>query len=232
MTASTFLPDAAPQLSPPPKGPVTRPPSRGRFSAVWIIPVVAALLGLWLVWRHYSAKGPTITVRFETAEGIIAGKTPVLCRSVPVGTVAAIELGDDSKTVDIILEVNRNATRLLVEDSQIWVVRARYSSAGISGLNTLVTGNYVELQPGVSKKARRRFIGLENPPATPPGVPGFDSNYRDSRRLGPRPRSFTGDHVAARDPRLGIGDGLRRFQRVFAESKPGCGEQVAFYKLG
>jgi len=174
MTASTLPPDPAPpQLSPAPEAPVTRTPRRSGFSAVWIIPVVAALLGLWLLVRHYSAKGPEITVRFDTAEGIIAGKTPVLCRSVPVGTVTAIELADDLKGVAITLEMNRTATRLLMDDSQIWVVRARYSSAGISGLNTLITGNYVELQPGVSRKARRHFIGLENPPATPPGVPGL-----------------------------------------------------------
>jgi paraquat-inducible protein B len=159
--------------SEPPEAPVTRPTRRSHFSAVWIIPVVAALLGLWLVARHYSAKGPEITVHFDTAEGIIAGKTPVLCRSVPVGTVIAIELADDNQGVEITLAMDRNATRLLVDDTQIWVVRARYSSAGISGLNTLVTGNYVELQPGVSRKALRHFAGLEDPPATPPGVPGL-----------------------------------------------------------
>jgi len=140
---------------------------------VWIIPIVAALLGLSLLWRHYSARGPEITVHFETAEGIIEGKTPVLCRSVPVGTVTAIDLSDDNKGVEITLSMTRNATRLLVEDSQIWVMRARYSSAGISGLNTLFTGNYIEIQPGVATKSVRRFTGLENPPATPPGVPGL-----------------------------------------------------------
>lgn len=156
----------------PPKAPVTPRRRRLLFSPVWIIPLVSLLLGLWLVWRHYSAKGPEITVRFETAEGIIAGKTPVLCRSVNIGTVSKVELTSDIKGVVVTLDMNRDATRLLVEDTQIWVVRARYSSAGISGLNTLVSGNYIELQPGVSKKARRHFAGLENPPPTPPGVPG------------------------------------------------------------
>jgi paraquat-inducible protein B len=159
--------------TPPPEAPVSRPPRRGRFSPVWIIPVVSALLGLWLVWRHYAAEGPQITVRFETAEGIIAGKTPVLCRSVPVGTVTKIDLTEDLKGVMITVDMDRDAARLLAEDSQIWIVRARYSSAGISGLNTLVSGNYLELQPGVLKDRSLHFIGLENPPATPPGVPGL-----------------------------------------------------------
>jgi paraquat-inducible protein B len=155
------------------EAPVSRPPRRGRFSPVWIIPLVSALLGLWLVWRHYSAMGPEITVRFENADGLIAGKTPVLCRSVPIGTVTQIELAADLKGVVVTVGMNRDAARLLAEDSQIWVVRARYSAAGISGLNTLVSGNYLGLQPGVSKNRRRDFTGLENPPPTPPGVPGL-----------------------------------------------------------
>jgi paraquat-inducible protein B len=113
-------------------------------------------------------------VHFESAEGIIAGKTLVLCRSVPPGLVTQIELAHDLKGVIITADMNRDAAQLLTEDSQkIWVVRARYSAAGITGLNTLVSGNYLGLQPGVSKNQRRDFIGLENPPPTPPGVPGL-----------------------------------------------------------
>jgi paraquat-inducible protein B len=155
------------------EAPVSRPPRRGPFSPIWIIPVLSALLGLWLVWRHYSDQGPEIIVHFESAEGIIAGKTPVLCRSVPVGIVTKIELAGDLKGVIITVDMNRNAAGLLAEDSQIWVVRARYSAAGISGLNTLISGNYLGLQPGVSKNRRQDFIGLENPPPTPPGIPGL-----------------------------------------------------------
>lgn len=171
MPDTETLPPRTPESLP--VAPVSRPRHRRAwFSPVWIIPLLSLLLGLWLVWRHYSAKGPEVTVRFETAEGIIAGKTPILCRSVNIGTVSKVELTNDIKGVIITLDMNADATRLLVDDTQIWVVRARYSSAGISGLNTLVSGNYIELQPGVSKKPRRHFTGLENPPPTPPGVPG------------------------------------------------------------
>ena len=159
--------------SPAPEAPVTKPARRARFSAVWIIPLVAAGLGLWLVAQHYAAKGPEILVRFENAEGLIAGKTPVLCRSVPIGTVTDIELAADTNGVEVKIAMTRQAARLLMDDTQIWIVRARYSSAGISGLNTLVTGNYVEVQTGVSEKEQRYFTGLENPPVTPPGVPGL-----------------------------------------------------------
>ncbi len=188
------MPDIATQQQPqqvsappPPQAPVSRPARAGWFSPIWIIPFVSALLGLWLVARYYSAKGPEITVRFETAEGIIGGKTPVLCRSVNIGTVADVKLTDDLKGVIARLDMDRDATRLLHQDTQIWVVRARYSSAGISGLNTLVSGNYIELQPGVSKDERRDFLGLENPPPTPPGVPGvhFNLTAEQAGGLGP-----------------------------------------------
>ncbi len=151
---------------------MSRTPARARFSPIWIVPLVSAALGLWLAARHFSAKGPVITVRFENADGIIAGKTPVLCRSVNVGTVSGLELSDDNKSVLVKLAMTREAKRLLVDDSQIWVERPRYSAAGLSGLNTLVSGNYIQLLPGVAKKKRQDFDGLENPPPTPPGVPG------------------------------------------------------------
>lgn len=169
------MPDpATPQPQPPPPpAPVTRASKASHFSPIWIIPIISALLGLWLVAKYYGAKGPEIKVRFETAEGIIAGKTPVLCRSVNVGTVTDVVLNDQNNGVIATISVVRSATRLLTEDAQIWVVRARYSSAGISGLNTLVSGTYIELQPGVGKATRRDFNGLEDPPPTPPGVPGI-----------------------------------------------------------
>jgi paraquat-inducible protein B len=89
----TARPDTQPLVVP--EAPVSRPPHRPGFSPVWIIPLFAVLLGLWMAWRFYSAKGPEIMVRFESAEGIIAGKTPVLCRSVPVGIVTRIALSND-----------------------------------------------------------------------------------------------------------------------------------------
>jgi len=167
------LAEPPPTYAAPPRAPVSRTPARSRFSPIWIVPLVSALVGLWLVARHYSEKGPVISVRFVDAQGIVAGKTPVLCRSVNIGTVSDLQLSGDNKTVIIKLAMTREAKRLLVEDSQIWVERARYSAAGLSGLNTLVSGNYIQLLPGVSKKARLEFDGLENPPPTPPGVPGI-----------------------------------------------------------
>ncbi|HEX8281496.1 MAG TPA: MlaD family protein, partial [Chthoniobacterales bacterium] len=156
---------------PPHVRPIVRPARR--LSPIWIVPIIAALLGLWLAWKYYSARGPTITVRFETAEGIVAGKTPVMCRSVTVGTVENVSLTDNLKGVVVTMQMTAQATRLLTADTQIWVVRPRYGAAGISGLSTLVSGSYIELGPGVSREPRHDFVGIEQPPVTPKGVPGL-----------------------------------------------------------
>jgi paraquat-inducible protein B len=159
------------QFAPAHPKPIVRPVRR--LSPIWIIPILAALLGVWLAWKYYAARGPAITVTFETAEGIVAGKTPVMARSVTVGTVDTVNLSSDLKGVVVTMQMSHEATRLLTDDTKIWVVRPRYGAGGISGLGTLVSGSYIELAPGVSKAARRHFVGLEQPPVTPGGVPGL-----------------------------------------------------------
>lgn len=147
--------------------------SRRRVSAIWLVPIVAALLGVWLVYQHYASLGPVATVSFETAEGVIAGKTKVLRRSVEVGVVEAVRLTEDHEGVAMDLRIDRDVSSLLVEDTRFWVVRPRVGGAGISGLGTLVSGGYIEIDPGSSSQASRSFVGLEQPPVTPLGVPGL-----------------------------------------------------------
>ncbi len=163
---------APPSPAPVPKAPVVRKKA-ARVSPVWIIPILAAALGLWLVWQHYSSLGPLIEVRFETAEGVVAGKTSVLCRSVGVGMVESVRLSDDMKGVITKVRIDHEASELLKKDTRFWVVRPRFGGSGISGLGTLVSGSYIELDPGTSEIMGRQFVGLENPPVTPQGVPGL-----------------------------------------------------------
>ncbi|HEY5892107.1 MAG TPA: intermembrane transport protein PqiB [Chthoniobacterales bacterium] len=154
-----------------PEAPVRR--RTQRLSAVWIIPIVAALLGAWLVWQHYFLQGPTVQITFDTAEGIEAGKTVIQCRSVAVGLVQTVRLKEDLKGVITKVRIDRSAAELLHKDTRFWVVRARVGESGISGLSTLVSGSYIELDPGTSKEQAYAFEGLEEPPITPQGVPGL-----------------------------------------------------------
>ena len=146
---------------------------RRRPSSVWIIPVVAAFLGGVLLYENYVSQGPLIKVSFETAEGIIAGKTEVRCRSVQVGTVEAVSLGNDLNHVLVTIRIDAEAEGLLKEDSRFWVVKPRFGGGGVSGLNTILSGPYIELDPGFSTGTQRVFAGMEQPPVTPQGFPGI-----------------------------------------------------------
>ena len=146
-----------------------------RVSAVWVVPIVALLLGGWLVIRHFAEQGPVVKVGFRTADGIVKGKTEVRCRSVRVGVVEGLKLTEDLSAVTVYLRMDPEAAGLLRGESRFWVVRPRVSGGSVSGLGTIISGAYIELEPGtgpvVGKDAA--FQGLEEPPVTAAGVPGL-----------------------------------------------------------
>lgn len=144
-----------------------------RWNIVWVVPILALLIGAWMIYRNISSQGPVARVRFDTAEGIGAGKTEVRCRSVRVGVVKKVELAEDLNSVLVYLELGPESGSLLRRGTRFWVVRPRVSTTDISGLGTLLTGAYIELDPGPPGGKRwSRFKGRENPPATNRSVPG------------------------------------------------------------
>lgn len=148
-----------------------------RISPVWIVPVVAMLLGLWLVIDAYRRQGPVVEISFATAEGVEEDNTPVKFRNVEVGMVTDISLHDDLSSVLVRAELSADARRLLREDTRFWVVRPRISRGGISGLGTIVSGAYIEMAPGTGSAAGEfTFEGLEQAPPTPAGTPGLRIN--------------------------------------------------------
>lgn len=144
-----------------------------RISSVWIIPLVAVFIGGWLVWDHYRSLGPQAEVTFVTGEGLIEGKTRVECRSVEVGQVETLRLNDDLNSVSVTIRMKKEAAHLLRQDARFWVVRPRVGGGGISGLGTIVSGSYIELDPGNSPKNASTFVGLEQPPVTAQSIPGL-----------------------------------------------------------
>jgi Paraquat-inducible protein B len=136
-----------------------------RVLLVWLVPIVAALVGIGLVIRAMLAAGPTITVSFQTAEGLQAGKTEVKYKNVVVGRVTSIRLTRNFKGVVVTIDLTHNAAKLAVADTRFWVVRPRVDWGGVSGLNTLLSGAYIGVDVGSSKTPKRRFAGLSEPPA-------------------------------------------------------------------
>lgn len=158
-------PTPAPAL--PPDIPEAVPERRRRWSmaqAIWLVPLVAVLAVGWLAASEWLQRGPTITIRFATGEGIEAGKTRIKYRNVNVGQVTAVRLAPDLKGVLVTAQMERNAAPLLVEDTRFWVVRARVAGGEVSGLTTLLSGAYIGVDGGKSAESQRHFTGLETQP--------------------------------------------------------------------
>lgn len=149
-----------------------KPKKRMRFSVVWIIPILAAIVGLGIAIQQILSKGPTITIVFDKAEGVEAGKTLVKYKDVNIGRVDTVELSKDFTKVVITAKIDKSAEGLIVEDAKFWVEQPRVTLSGVSGIGTLLSGNHIGFEVGRSKKARRSFIGLEVPPAITADQPG------------------------------------------------------------
>jgi len=132
-------------------------------SIIWLIPIVAVLIGAWLLYKTISEQGPTIEISFKSAAGLEAGKTEVKFKNVEVGMVEEVFLSEDLSHVVAVVEMVRGAEPYLNENTRFWVVRARLGLGGVSGLSTLVSGSYIEVDPG-DGASKVSFLGLEQPP--------------------------------------------------------------------
>ncbi len=155
--------------------PTVRRPKRLSPLLVWLVPLIAALVGLVLVLRAILSSGPTITISFKSAEGLEPGKTVVKYKDVEIGKVRRISLSDDYQYVVVKVDLSQEASDLAVEDTRFWVVRPRIDTGGVSGLGTLLSGAYIGVDVGTSQERRRAFEGLEVPPAV--------TNDRQGRRF-------------------------------------------------
>jgi paraquat-inducible protein B len=143
-----------------------------QFSIVWLIPLVAALIGAWLAYKTISEKGPTITITFENAEGLEAGKTKIKYKDVEIGQVESIRLSRDLSHVVLTADLVKDAEQYLTENTRFWVTRARVTASQITGLGTIFSGAYIGIEPGKEGKPVRAFKGLETPPVISTDVPG------------------------------------------------------------
>jgi paraquat-inducible protein B len=142
------------------------------LSLIWIVPIIAALIGGWLIYKTLSEKGPEVTIIFKTAEGLEAGKTKIKFKDVEVGQVTELSLTKDFSQVSVKAQFVKGAESYLTENTRFWVVRARIAAFGVSGLGTLLSGAYIDTDPGEpGGKQELNFQGLEEPPivTTEPG---------------------------------------------------------------
>ena len=147
------------------------PPKRTRISVIWIIPILAALVAIGIAIQRIRSEGPTVTVVFTAAEGIEAGKTFIKYKDVNIGRVTKVELTNDFAKVLVTAKIAKHAAGLMVADAKFWVVRPTISLSGVSGLSTLLSGNYIGFEPGKSQESEDTFTGLDVPPVVS-GLPG------------------------------------------------------------
>jgi paraquat-inducible protein B len=146
---------------------------RHRISTIWLLPIVALAIGGWLAWDTWSKQGPTITVRFNSGEGLQAGQSQLKYKDIVLGTVKSLALTPDHGDVDVTIATTRQAEPLLTKTTQFWVVKPRFFAGNISGLETLLSGSYIGMVPGDAASPRATtFTGLEDPPILTEHVPG------------------------------------------------------------
>ena len=133
-------------------------------SLVWLIPIIAAIIGIVLVAKILIDRGPIITITFRTGEGLEAGKTKVKYKEVDIGEVQTISLSKDRSQVLVKVQLSKNAESFTTMDTHYWVVRPHLGASGISGLGTLLSGAYIAADAGISDETTKEFTGLEVQP--------------------------------------------------------------------
>jgi paraquat-inducible protein B len=140
---------------------------RMRISIIWIIPLLAALVAIGIAIQRVRSEGPTITIVFKVAEGIEAGKTFIKYKDVRIGQVTAVQLSPDYSKVLVKAKIAKHAAGLMVRDASFWIVEPRINLSGVSGLNTLLSGNYIGFEAGKSEEEGLDFTALDEPPFIP-----------------------------------------------------------------
>ncbi|MES2625801.1 MAG: intermembrane transport protein PqiB [Pseudomonadota bacterium] len=194
---------------------------QARLSPIWIVPIVALLIGVWLVYDNVTSNGPQITLEIEDAEGIEAGTTLIKLRNVEVGLVEQVNLSEDLTHTLITARMSPDADRMLAADTRFWVVKPRIGRDGISGLNTVLSGAYIQLQPGMAAETADTFEVLAQPPVSDSGTEGVHvrlvSDLGNSLRVGD-PVSYQGFTVG-RVEEAEFDSATRQMQhRLFIES--------------
>jgi len=200
-----------PEPEPPSHETTSAVTGRARFALIWLVPIVAAALVVYLGYSSFVKRGPEITIRFKTADGLVAQQTVLKYKAVPLGMVEDIDLGQDHASVVVHVRTDRSARFLLSDHARFWVVRPRLSVASISGLETLVSGAYIAADPGEhGGKPARAFTGLEEPPGVTSDEPGrtFDLKATRLGSLGAGAPVFYRDVTVGSMLKYDLGDGL------------------------
>lgn len=155
---------------------------RGGISLVWVVPIIAALIGGAVAYRSLANQGPLVEIEFEAAKGISAGKTEIKHKDVVIGIVEEVKFADGLERVVVSARLDLEVEPYLGDTTDFWVVSANISGTNFSGLSTILSGSYIEVDwSGLPTESRRKFDGLEKQPLTPPSAEGRHLKMRSAR---------------------------------------------------
>jgi len=144
------------------------------ISIIWLLPMIAVFIGGWLLVKSLVESPIEITIDFPSGTGMEVGKTKVIYEGITAGVVTDIRLDTtDLEGVFATVEIDRRAEPLLRESTQFWLVKPEISLSGVTGLETIVTGNYIGVKIGLSGKKSNYFKALDSPPPMDSQVPGL-----------------------------------------------------------
>ena len=160
----------------------TREQRRHSFSMIWLIPVITVVIAAWLAWDTLGRRGSVITISFDSATGLQPRQSRIRYRDVDLGVIQSVNLSTDRHKVIVTARMSREAEPMLIDKTLFWVVKPRFFAGSISGLETLVSGSYIQMQPSEEDgKPRTAFTGKEDPPVLRTSVPGRTFRLRTPR---------------------------------------------------
>ncbi len=134
------------------------------LTSIWIVPIIALIIAGWLAYQHFEQRGPEIKIIFPQNEGLVAGQSVVKFRKVPIGKVTKIEIRDKPDDgVVVTVRMNKDATPYMTEKAKFWIVKPEVGIAGVSGLDTLISGTYIDVYSEEGGTFREKHIGLLHP---------------------------------------------------------------------
>lgn len=178
------------------------------LTSIWMVPLIALLIALWLAWQYFSELGPKVQIVFESSGGLKAGQSQVKMRDVPVGVVKNITLLDGKKGVVVMVQINKDAEDYLNKDTKFWIAKPKIDTNGISGLDTLMSGSYLEIYGDKGEGGQNYFVGLEEPYIDKEALMGkrYMLSAPDARDLS------VGAHVYYRKMKVGALESVRLAQ--------------------
>ncbi len=135
------------------------------ITSIWIVPFIALIIAGWLAYQYFSDRGPEIKIIFPKNEGLIAGQSVIKFRNVPVGKITKIYAEEDTDGVTVVVRMNSDRSKsYLTENARFWIVKPEVGLSGVSGLDTLISGTYINVfSKSGGKQFKEKFIGLNQP---------------------------------------------------------------------